>query len=30
MKDMVDQIKIRLRDQKIDVSDEDIEVALKS
>ena len=29
MKDMVDQIKIRLRDQKIDVSDEDIESRLK-
>ncbi|MDD1737921.1 MAG: replication protein A [Methanothrix sp.] len=29
MKEMVDQIKIRLRDQKIDVSDEEIESRLK-
>jgi len=29
MKEMVDQIKIRLRDQKIEVSDEDIESRLK-
>ncbi len=29
MKEMVDQIKARLRDQKIDVSDEDIELRLK-
>jgi len=29
MKEMVDQIRVRLRDQKIDVSDEDIESRLK-
>ena len=29
MKEMVDQIRVRLRDQKIDVSNEDIESRLK-
>jgi len=29
MKELVDQIKARLRDQKIEVSDEDIESRLK-